>query len=41
VKGDVGYAMPRDEKINQQTFPLLTYAFIVPDNYAGDIFVRP
>lgn len=41
VKDDVGYAMPRDEKISLQSFPFAAYLFVDADNWAGDIIVRP
>ena len=37
VKGDVGYAMPRDESFGTQTFPLASYGFVDAANIAGDI----
>ena len=40
-KDDVGYAMPRDESIGTQTFPLAAYGFVDADNGAGDIRVFP
>ncbi|MFL6334398.1 MAG: hypothetical protein ACJ754_13875 [Pyrinomonadaceae bacterium] len=40
-KGDVGYAMPRDETLHGQTFPATTYDFVDADNTAGDISVSP
>jgi hypothetical protein len=39
-KDDVGYAMPRDEKINSQTFPAPAYTFFDIARAAGDIIVR-
>jgi hypothetical protein len=39
-KDDVGYAMPRDETINTQTFPISAYPFIDVSRAAGDIVVR-
>ncbi len=41
VKEDAGYAMPRDETVDEQTFALPAYAFVESDNNAGDIVVRP
>lgn len=41
VKGDVGYAMPRDESIKAQTNPVAAYDFVDADNAAGDIRVSP
>jgi hypothetical protein len=38
-KGDVGYAMPRDESFGTQTFPLSSYIYADVDNAAGDIRV--
>jgi hypothetical protein len=38
-KGDIGYAMPRDESFGTQTFPLASYGFVDADNIAGDIRV--
>ena len=38
-KGDVGYAMPRDESFGTQTFPLSSYIYADLDNTAGDIRV--
>ena len=37
VKGDVGYAMPRDESFGTQTFPLSSYIYADVDNTAGAI----
>ncbi len=39
-KDDVGYAMPKDEKINSQSFPVASYSFIDVARAAGDIVVR-
>jgi hypothetical protein len=41
VKDDAGYAMPRGEAINEQTFALPAYAFVDSDDVAGDIVVQP
>lgn len=41
AKDDAGYAMPRDETVDEQTFALPAYAFVEFDNNAGDIVVRP
>jgi hypothetical protein len=41
AKGDAGYAMPRDETVDEQTFALPAYAFVEFDNNVGDIVVRP
>jgi hypothetical protein len=41
VKDDVGYAMPRDQKVSVQSFPFAAYLFVDPDNGIGDIIVRP
>ena len=41
VKGDVGYAMPRDESINAQTNPVAAYDFVDATNAFGDIRVSP
>lgn len=38
-RDDVGYAMPRDETIGTQTFPLATYGFVDMADMAGDIRV--
>lgn len=38
-KDDVGYAMPKDEKINTQTYPVASYSFIDVVRAAGDIVV--
>lgn len=38
-RGDVGYAMPRDESIGTMTYPATTYDFVDADNTAGDIRV--
>ena len=38
-KGDVGYAMPRDESLGTNTFPLSSYIYADVDNSAGDIRV--
>ena len=40
-KDDVGYAMPRDESVGTQTFPVAAYGFVDSDNGAGDIRVSP
>jgi hypothetical protein len=40
-KDDVGYAMPRDESVGTQTFPVASYGFADADNIAGDIRVSP
>jgi hypothetical protein len=40
-KDDAGYAMPRDEAFDEQTFALPAYAFVESDDNAGDIVVRP
>jgi hypothetical protein len=39
-KDDVGYAMPRDKKINTQSFPVAAYSFLDVIFSAGDIIVR-
>ena len=41
VKEDAGYAMPRDETIDEQTFALPSYAFVESEESAGDIVVQP
>lgn len=41
VKGDVGYAMPRDESVKVASFPFAAYLFVDTDNWEGDIIVRP
>ena len=41
VKDDAGYAMPRDETVDEQTFALPAYAFVDFDDCAGDIVVQP
>jgi hypothetical protein len=40
-KDDVGYEMPRDDKINIRTFSLAAYAFVDTNDGVGDIIVRP
>lgn len=40
-KDDVGYAMPRDERITTQSFPVSSYTFLVVAYAAGDIIVQP
>ena len=40
VKGDIGYAMPRDTSITTQSFPIASYAFVEPVRWAGSIIVR-
>jgi hypothetical protein len=39
VRGDIGYAMPRDESIGTKVFPATSYDFVLADNTAGDIRV--
>jgi hypothetical protein len=41
VKGDVGYAMPRDETVTSSSFSTSAYAFIDVERWAGDIRVLP
>ena len=41
LKDDAGYAMPRDETIDEQTFALPAYAFVESEEGAGDIVVHP
>lgn len=38
-RDDVGYQMPRDEKVGTQTFPVATYDFADVEHGAGDIRV--
>ena len=40
-RDDVGYAMPRDEKITIQSFPFSAYLFVDTDDGIGDIIVTP
>lgn len=40
-RDDVGYAMPRDERVSAQVFPIAAYDFIDTDDGVGDIIVRP
>ncbi|HEX7956250.1 MAG TPA: hypothetical protein VF508_04860, partial [Pyrinomonadaceae bacterium] len=41
-KGDVGYAMPRDEKpADTQTYPLSSYIYADATRTSGDIVVTP
>ena len=40
-KDDVGYEMPRDDKINIRSFSLSAYAFVDTNDGVGDIIVRP
>ena len=39
-KDDVGYAMPKDETTNAQSFPVASYSFVEIVRGAGDIIVR-
>ncbi|HKP72662.1 MAG TPA: hypothetical protein VJT82_06975 [Pyrinomonadaceae bacterium] len=42
VKGDIGYAMPRQEQpASTQTFPTISYSFIDVQTGNGDIHVQP
>ena len=41
VRDDVGYKMPRDEKISILSFPFSAYLFVDTDDGTGDIIVRP
>ena len=41
LKDDVGYAMPRDESVGAQTFPVASYDFVDAVDGAGDIRVQP
>jgi hypothetical protein len=40
-RDDVGYEMPRDERIGTTTFPFAAYGFVLTDSAAGDIRVTP
>jgi hypothetical protein len=40
-KDDVGYAMPRSETIDANTYPVAAYDFIIVGDAAGDIRVSP
>jgi hypothetical protein len=40
VKDDRGYAMPRSEAIDTQSFPVSSYGFVDVEKGAGDIIVR-
>jgi hypothetical protein len=40
-KDDVGYEMPRDEKVTLKSFPFAAYLFVDTDDGIGDIIVRP
>ena len=41
IPTDRGYAMPRDESINAQTFPFAAYLFVDTSDGRGDIVVNP
>ncbi len=41
VKDDVGYAMPRDERVSFLSYPFAAYLFVDTDNGTGDIVVTP
>ena len=40
-KDDVGYEMPREDKISIKSFPLSAYLFVDTNDGVGDIIVRP
>lgn len=40
-KDDVGYEMPREDKISIKSFPLSAYLFVDTNDGVGDIVVRP
>jgi hypothetical protein len=40
-RDDVGYAMPRDEKVTLKSFPFSAYLFVDTDDGVGDIIVKP
>lgn len=40
-KGDVGYAMPRSETIDANTYPVAAYDFVSVGDAAGDLRVSP
>jgi hypothetical protein len=40
-KDDVGYAMPKDERVTLQSYPLAAYLFVDTEDGVGDIFVQP
>jgi hypothetical protein len=40
-KDDVGYAMPKEDKVSIKSFPFSAYLFVDTDDGAGDIIVRP
>jgi len=40
-KDDVGYEMPKEDKVTLKSFPFASYLFVDTDDAVGDIIVRP